>query len=127
MYQRDPSTGPRRRLSQAAMVCFSISGIAFVACAMGLFVNHYLTGSLAIGGTAAVGLIYLAMGVMNLGFETDVETIRIDVGDEETNRSTTAFQMALPEPAVPSHESRRRATVARGEEALASSDAGPQN
>src|SRR5690349_22696762 len=67
---------PRRRISHAALVCFSIAAISFVASALGFFVNQALTGSLAISGTAAVGLIYLAMGLLNLGHETDfVEVI----------------------------------------------------
>lgn len=63
---------PRRRVSHAALVCFAIAAISFVASALGFFVNQALTGSLAISGTAAVGLIYLAMGLLNLGHEADV-------------------------------------------------------
>lgn len=63
---------PRRRFSHAALVCFSIAGISFIACALGFFINQALTGSLAISGTAAVGLIALAMGLLNLGHDTDL-------------------------------------------------------
>lgn len=67
MFRREQRKSQKhRRLSHAAIVCFSASAIAFFACAMGLLVNHALTGSLAISGTAAVGLIYLAMGLMNI-------------------------------------------------------------
>lgn len=83
--QSHPPNG--RRISHAAIVCFSVSAIAFVACAMGLFVNHMLTGSLAISGTAAVGLIYLAIGLMNLGVEREV-TVKISAthSPEETQQ-----------------------------------------
>lgn len=74
---QDPHS--RRRIGQASVVCFAIAGIAFVACAMGLFVNHFLTGSLAIGGTAAVGLIYVAMGLLNLDFQATAEKSADDI------------------------------------------------
>jgi len=64
-----------RRIRHVAIVCFSVSGIAFVACGLGLLVSHALTGSLVITGTAAVGLIYLAMGLMNLGFEPEPDDL----------------------------------------------------
>lgn len=64
-----------RRIRHVAIVCFSVSGIAFVACGLGLLVSHALTGSLVISGTAAVGLIYLAMGLMNLGFEPETDEL----------------------------------------------------
>lgn len=64
---------PPRRINPAARMCFTISGIAFVACALGLLVNHLLTGALAIAGTAAVALVYLAMGLMSLNGGPDAE------------------------------------------------------
>ena len=68
--------GPKgRRIRHVAIVCFSVSGIAFVACGLGLLVSHAFTGSLVIAGTAAVGLIYLAMGLMNLGFEPESDDL----------------------------------------------------
>lgn len=67
---------PPRRINQAAIACFTVSAIALVACGMGLFVNHMLTGTLAVGGTAAVALIYLAMGLMNLDYGQDTPHIR---------------------------------------------------
>jgi hypothetical protein len=53
-------------INRLAANCFSISGMAFFACGLGLAVNQYLTGILAVAGTAAIGLVYLAIGVFNL-------------------------------------------------------------
>jgi len=64
------------------MVCFAIAAISFVASALGFFVNQALTGSLAISGTAAVGLIYLAMGLLNLGHETDLVEVIVSTKPE---------------------------------------------
>lgn len=95
MSRREQTSPPKqRRLSHAAIVCFSASVIAFFACAMGLLVNHALTGSLAISGTAAVGLIYLAMGLLNIsqGEVSQFEVVvRPDTGgsgsDDDLSRS----------------------------------------
>lgn len=87
MFRRtQPHPPTARRISHAAIVCFAVSAIAFAACGMGLFVNHMLTGSLAISGTAAVGLIYLAMGLMNLGLEVETKTVELNANSDAADR-----------------------------------------
>ena len=74
------ANGTRRRqksVNHAASACFVISGAAFLACGLGLVVNRYLTGILAVAGTAAIGLVYLAAGVFSLAGE------RADTGEAE--------------------------------------------
>ena len=50
-----------------ATVCFSVSACAFFACVVGLVVNHWLSGWMAVGGMAGIGLFYLALGLLSLG------------------------------------------------------------
>jgi len=95
MPRHDPPDGSPRRIGQPALVCFAVSGIALAACALGLFVNHFLTGALAISGTAAIGLIYLALGLMNLGHDADTVRVRIrephqTAQDEKAAAATSA-------------------------------------
>lgn len=50
-------------------MCFAISAIAFGAALLGALVNHFLTGWMAVGGMAMVGLLYLGMGIADLKYE----------------------------------------------------------
>lgn len=80
-------------MNHASVVCFAVSAVAFAACGMGLFVNHVLTGSLAISGTAAVGLIYLAMGLLNLGHEMEFSSVESE-NDQPTSPPDISFSDA---------------------------------
>jgi hypothetical protein len=44
-----------------------VSAFAFLACLVGVIVNHWLSGWMAVGGMAGIGLFYLAIGLMSLG------------------------------------------------------------
>jgi hypothetical protein len=109
---RTPVTPAKRRISHAAIVCFSVSSIAFVACGMGLIVNHAFTGTLAISGTAAVGLVYLAMGLMNLGYDPDDEVTEvIAVADVSDRGPEVAAVRPLPATEPPTFAPRERESI----------------
>lgn len=75
----------QRRISRASIVCFSVSTIAFATFGLGLFINHSVaTASLAINNLAAVGLIYLALGLLNLGSAGDSEASEVKPDPERT-------------------------------------------
>jgi hypothetical protein len=91
------SNAPQRCVGQAALVCFSIAALSFVACALGLLVHQALTGSLAISGSAAIGLIFLAMGLLNLGYEADLVEVVVNTSPEKDDRiAHTAWEMGHP-------------------------------
>lgn len=62
----DPKT------NSVAPVCFAISAGAFLACILGLTVNLWLSGWMAVGGMAGIGLFYLAIGLLSLGAKVPV-------------------------------------------------------
>lgn len=66
----------------ASRMAFSVAICAFAAAGLGVIVNHWITGWMAVGGMAGVGLFYLAIGVVNMGrCESDGE------GDDSLNIS----------------------------------------
>jgi hypothetical protein len=46
---------------------FAVSAFAFAAAGVGLLINQWMSGWMAVGGMAGLGLFYLAIGVLNLG------------------------------------------------------------
>ncbi len=55
-----------QRIGDATSACFAASGVSFLACVMGLFINQLFAGIFAVIGTAVVGLFYLAIGIWRL-------------------------------------------------------------
>ena len=75
-----PSTLSKRDtravISEAARMCFAISACALVAAIMGVVVNSYLSGWLAVLGMITIALLYLGLGISQLRVEGP-ETIQI--------------------------------------------------
>jgi len=65
----DTSPANRRGISPTAKMSFAVAACAFAAAAVGLLINQWMSGWMAVGGMAGVGLFYLAMGVLNLSAE----------------------------------------------------------
>lgn len=54
----------------ASRMCFTMAAVAFGASLLGALVSHFLTGWMAVGGMAMVGLLYLGMGLAELTYES---------------------------------------------------------
>ena len=63
----DTAAANRPAISPTAKMSFAVAACAFVAAAVGLLVNQWMSGWMAVGGMAGVGLFYLAVGLLNLG------------------------------------------------------------
>ena len=59
-------------ISPTSKMSFAVAGCAFVAAAIGLLVNQWMSGWMAVGGMAGLGLFYLAIGVLSLGSSSGV-------------------------------------------------------
>ena len=68
----DPQITSRFSLSQTSRMSFAVAGCAFTAAVIGLLINHFMSGWMAAGGMAGVGLFYLAVGLLNLGQSSPV-------------------------------------------------------
>lgn len=88
-----------------APTCFAVSAVAFLASFVGLIVNHWLSGWMAVGGMACIGLFYLAIGLISYGSRipiyrsetaspeldaaTSVETEMVDYGNSPMLATST--------------------------------------
>ena len=52
--------------SPTSQMAFAVALCALAAAGIGSIVNYWLTGWMAVGGMAGVGLFYLAIGLLNL-------------------------------------------------------------
>ena len=88
-------------LSPASQMSFAISACAFAAAGIGTVVNHWLTGWMAVGGMAGVGLFYLAVGILNLqsrnAFDDDESLASIS---QRTARSDNLYAEAVTRPRI---------------------------
>ncbi len=66
MSDRPPMTS-RSGLNSTSSMSFAVALFAFAAAGAGVLVNHWMSGWMAVGGMAGVGLFYLAVGLLNLG------------------------------------------------------------
>jgi hypothetical protein len=62
-----PQAADRPGLSSTSKMSFAVAACAFAAAGIGLLVNQWMSGWMAVGGMAGVGLFYLAVGLLNLG------------------------------------------------------------
>ena len=53
-------------VSATSQMAFAVAICALAAAGIGLIVNHWLTGWMAVGGMVGVGLFYTAIGILNL-------------------------------------------------------------
>ena len=88
-------------MSPAARMSFAISACAFAAAGIGTIVNHWLTGWMAVGGMAGVGLFYLAVGILNLrsrnAFDDDESMASIS---QRTARLDNLYAEAVSRPKI---------------------------
>ena len=61
-----PNAAERGGLNATSKMSFAVAACAFVAALVGLLINHWLSGWMAVGGMTGVGLFYLAIGLLNL-------------------------------------------------------------
>ncbi len=88
-------------MSPASQMSFAISACAFAAAGIGTVVNHWLTGWMAVGGMAGVGLFYLAIGILNLrsknAFDDDESMASVS---QRTARSDNLYAEAVSRPRI---------------------------
>lgn len=77
-----PSIGVTSKMS------FAVAACAFGAAAIGLLVNQWLSGWMAVGGMTGVGLFYLAVGLLNLGARSSAHA------DESNLVETSAHRLS---------------------------------
>lgn len=53
-------------ISPTSQMAFAVAICALAAAGIGLIINHWLTGWMAVGGMFGVGLFYTAIGILNL-------------------------------------------------------------
>ena len=64
---RDSQTSSRPEMNSTSKMSFAVAACAFGAAAIGLLINQWMSGWMAVGGMAGLGLFYLAIGLLNLG------------------------------------------------------------
>ena len=88
-------------MSPVSQMSFAISAFAFAAAGIGTVINHWLTGWMAVGGMAGVGLFYLAVGVLNLrsrnAFDDDDSMSSVS---HRTARSDNLYAEAVSRPKI---------------------------
>ena len=57
-------------ISTTSQMAFAVAICAFIAAGVGLIINQWLAGWMAVGGMTGVGLFYAAIGISNLWTET---------------------------------------------------------
>ncbi len=67
-------------MNSASQMAFTVAAIALAAAGVGVIVNHWVTGWMAVGGMVGVGLFYAAIGVLSLtrkqiGFDAREESV----------------------------------------------------
>jgi hypothetical protein len=64
---KNPLFSPKQFvLPHTGKMCFGVAAGAFLTAALGFVVNQFLVGWLATGGMIAIGLLYVAMGLLQI-------------------------------------------------------------
>ena len=76
----DTQASGNGQLNPTSKISFTVAGCAFSAAAIGYLINQWMSGWMAVGGMAGVGLFCLALGLLNLNsnaliFEEDAELV----------------------------------------------------
>ena len=82
------NAGNRGGLNTTSKMSFAVAGCAFIAALVGLLINHWLSGWMAVGGMTGVGLFYLAIGLLNL------EPAETGTQDEQKFAETAAHRLS---------------------------------
>ena len=81
-----PSTVARHDLNPTSKMSFAVALCAFAAAGIGLFVNLWMSGWMAVAGMAGVGLFYLAVGILNLNVTSDQGIENDDLTETSAHR-----------------------------------------
>ena len=89
MVQNSQTVG-RSEMNPTSKMSFAVAGCAFGAAAIGLLINHWMSGWMAVGGMAGLGLFYLAIGVLSLGSSNSVFIEDRDLTETAAHRLSSA-------------------------------------
>ena len=89
----NPETGSRPDLNPTSKMSFAVAACAFTAAGFGLLINQWLSGWMAVGGMAGVGLFYLAVGLLNLGSVGSVFTSESELTGTASHRLSDAMNV----------------------------------
>jgi hypothetical protein len=67
------------RFNSTSKMSFAVAACAFAAAGLGLLVNQWMSGWMAVGGMAGIGLFYSGVGLLNLRMSNFVYTDEIDL------------------------------------------------
>lgn len=87
---QNPHASGGSQLNPTSKMSFAVAGCAFAAAGIGVLINQWLSGWMAVGGMAGVGLFYLAIGLLNLGSGDSIFTDESDLIDSTSHRLSGA-------------------------------------
>ena len=79
-------TAGHAEMNPTSKMSFAVALCAFAAAGIGLLINHWMSGLMAAGGMAGVGLFYLAIGLLNLGTSSPIFTEEGDLSETAAHR-----------------------------------------
>ena len=90
---RDSQPSSRRELNSTSQMSFAVAACAFGAAALGLLINQWMSGWMAVGGMAGLGLFYLAIGLLNLGSTEPMFTHESELIETASHRLSGAMNV----------------------------------
>ncbi len=99
---RDSQSSGRPEMSPTSKMSFAVAACAFGAAGIGLLINQWMSGWMAVGGMAGVGLFYLAVGLLNLGSTSSIfsdESDLIQTASHRLSDATNVDDLAIERPA----------------------------
>ena len=88
-------TSTESTLNPTSQMAFAVALCALAAAGVGSIVNHWMTGWMAVGGMAGVGLFYLAVGLLNLRSRTSFEDATMSNVSQRTARPENLYAEAF--------------------------------
>lgn len=83
---QNPTSAGRSTLSITSQMSFGVAASAFAAAGIGLLINQWMSGWMAVGGMAGVGLFYMAIGLLNLNSSDSVFMDEDDLSETAAHR-----------------------------------------
>jgi hypothetical protein len=83
---QNPTSAGRSTLSTTSKMSFGVAASAFAAAGIGLLINQWMSGWMAVGGMAGVGLFYMAIGLLNLSSSDSVFMDEDDLSETAAHR-----------------------------------------
>ena len=90
---RESQTSSRTEMNTTSKMSFAVAGSALGAAAIGLLINQWMTGWMAVGGMAGLGLFYRAIGLLNLGSAEPLFTHENDLIESASHRLSGAMNV----------------------------------